>query len=85
MARPSAKVIISKHIDDIDYEVLEAFDYYYITYQDKPITLRTGYYTAQGKMIKYGKTGYTNRGSAQRTADTLNHRYNTTLFVVTKI
>ena len=85
MARPSATTILTTTIDDIEYEVLDADDYYYIVYKNKPITLRTTYWVSKGRLVKYAKTGYTSKASAQRLADTLNQRYNCQDFSYTKI
>ena len=85
MARPSATTLLTTQIDDIEYEVLEAQTYYYITYKLQPITMRTTYWGSKGRLVKYNKTGYTSKASVIRLVDKLNQRYNCQDFSYTKI
>ncbi len=85
MARPSATTLLTSMTDDIEYEVLAATTYYYITYKELPITLRTTYWGSQGRLVKYAKTGFTSQASVIRLADTLNKRYNCQDFSYVKI
>lgn len=85
MARPAAEIIdrITTR-DNADWYILEADDYYVITYQGRPINLKT----VSGSIkqpIKYKKTGYSNEGNARAAVRRLNDVFMTEDFSYVKL
>jgi hypothetical protein len=86
MARPKPQVLLSKHTDaNIHLQILAADSIYVVLYREKPINIKSSYWSLQGHLNKYGKTAYPNSAPAQNLADKLNHEFNTTDFTVKKI
>ena len=80
MARPSAERIDHQTFGMLEIEILEATGVYYLTYQNRPISLRHRYYTESGSKFKYPKTAFNNPAHCRNLAQRLNTQFNTTLF-----
>jgi hypothetical protein len=80
MARPSPEQIDSQSFGGLDIEVLEATGVYYLTYQNRPVSLRHRYYTTTGSKFKYPKTAFNNPAHCRNLAQRLNMQFNTTEF-----
>jgi hypothetical protein len=80
MARPSPEQIGKQSFGGLDIEVLEATGVYYLTYQNRPVSLRHRYYTDSGSKFKYPKTAFNNPAHCRNLAQRLNTQFNTKLF-----
>ena len=86
MARPSATILVSRHLDDFNStEVLDAQGLYAVLYKDRPFNLKTTHWTEKGELKKYLKVVYPNRSPADNLAAKLNRDFFTEDFTVKKI
>ena len=85
MPRPSAEIIdrITTR-DHTDWYILAANDYYVITYQGKPVNLKSISNSIK-QPVKYKKTGYTNLGNCLASVRRLNQVFMTNDFSYTKL
>ena len=82
MARPDPKVIAKVDTDILLWEITDSDKLYIITYNDKPVGVRT---TKNGLLRlehKYKKMSYQHLGNAKLTARRFNATFNTTAFAV---
>lgn len=80
MARPSAEIIQRWTTEDfVEWSILAADSVYYITYQDRPINIRTQQPNINNT-IKYKKVAYSNEGSCRAQVRRLNRLFQTTDF-----
>jgi hypothetical protein len=81
MARPSPKIIIQHQVNDDTYiDVLESSGLWFLTYMNKPVSLRERFFSHVGLQVKYPRTGYTNQAHCRRLAEKLNEQFNTDRF-----
>lgn len=85
MARPSARIIEQLTHNDITSELLEVKGVWGITYKQQLFNHRFYETGIRGIYSNYGKTFYTNKGSAQAQARNLNNKFNCTDFSVKQI
>jgi hypothetical protein len=86
MARPSATILVSRHLDDFNsIEVLDAQGLYAVLYKDLPFNLKTKYWSERGELKKYIRTTYPNQAPADNLAAKLNRDFFTEDFTVKKI
>lgn len=86
MARPKPEIIISSNITDWQsVDILKADHLYTVLYQGQAINIRQRYWSAQGETIKYLKTTYASRASAENLCTKLNTQFYTDKFTVKEI
>lgn len=85
MARPSAKVIQELIYNDVTTELLEVKGVWGITYKNQLFNHRFYETGIRGIFTNYGKTFYTNKGSAIAQARNLNNKFNCEDFSVKQI
>lgn len=85
MARPSARVIERLKHNDITTELLEVKGVWGITYKEELFNHRFIEHSINGTTLNYGKTFYTNKGSALAQARNLNKKFNCEDFAVKQI
>ena len=82
MARPDPKVIQRVDTDILVWEITDSDKLYIITYNDKPVGVRTTKNGLRGLEHKYKKMSYQHLGNAKLTARRFNATFNTTEFAV---
>ena len=80
MARPGPEILHSAEVDGINWEITAAESAYVITYQGKPIGLRTQVPGLGMVKYKYYKMTYTHEGSARAAVRRLNKKFCTDEF-----
>lgn len=82
MARPEPLVIQSVESKDLTWEITQAEKLYIITYQGKPIGVRTLKFGLGKISKKYKKMSYQHLGNAKLTARRFNETFNCQDFAV---
>ena len=82
MARPKPEVIQRVDVDILCWEITDTDKLYIITYNDKPVGVRTTKNGLRGLEHKYKKMSYQHLGNAKLTARRFNATFNTTAFAV---
>lgn len=85
MARPSARVIEQLKHNDIITELLEVRSVWALTYKNQLFNHKFQEPSVRGMLTNYGKTFYSNQGSALAQARNLNNRFNCDNFSVKQI
>ncbi len=82
MSRPEPEVIQRVDTDILVWEITDSDKLYIITYNDKPVGVRTTKNGLRGLEHKYKKMSYQHLGNAKLTARRFNATFNTTAFAV---
>jgi len=86
MSRPKPNIINSTQVTDrLKIEVLASANSYLILYKGQPINLRQTFWTVRGEIVKYMRTSYASRASAENLRDKLNSYFFTNDFEVKDI
>lgn len=78
MARPQREILVEAYDGDNTWAIIDIPDYWVITYQDRPITIRTE--NGINGYKKYKRTSYSTEASARNASDRLNEIFATTAF-----
>lgn len=85
MVRPKALVLLEHQDDAGSIEVMMADAVWVVMYQNTAISIARRTWTADGTVVKYLRTNYSNRAHAYRLADRLNQMFDTDDFTVREI